>query len=125
MPKLEKWRALLRKVYQDITLLATALRRSHGVHTMAARESSRAALLHSWIAGSRLPVPGDILRGQVLRPERALAEEELVHLLAQQLPRLRIGRVQRVVVDQDRHVRQPQVVALRRHLLVDPLPQLA
>src|SRR5680860_69010 len=38
-------------------------------------------------------------------------EEELLHLAPEQLAGFRIGRIQRIVVDEDRHVRLPQGIA--------------
>src|SRR5918994_1156336 len=60
-----------------------------------------------------------------LRQAGVLAEGELFHLPAQDAARLRVGRVQPVVVDHDRHVRLPELVPLGRHVLIDALTQLA
>ncbi|MEZ4506110.1 MAG: hypothetical protein R2848_09780 [Thermomicrobiales bacterium] len=48
-------------------------------------------------------------------------EEEVVHLLSQQLTGLGISRVETIVVDQDGHMRLPECKSFGGYLLVDSL----
>src|SRR5215204_1093354 len=59
-----------------------------------------------------------------VRHLRRLTEKEEFHLLAQELARLRFDRVESVMIDQDRHLRFPELEALRRDAFVDALPEL-
>src|SRR6188768_2265786 len=54
---------------------------------------------------------------------RALAEEELFHLLHQQLLRLRVGQVQAVVIDHQRGLLRPHIPGLLRDFVVDSLAE--
>src|SRR6478735_10088815 len=54
-----------------------------------------------------------------------LIEEEELHLLAQKLAGFRLDRIQSVVIDQNGHLRLPQLERLGRDVFVDALSQLA
>src|SRR6476660_5080147 len=56
---------------------------------------------------------------------RALAEEELFHLLHQQLLRLRVGQVEAIVIDHQRGLLRPHVPGLLRDFVVDSLAEPA
>ena len=69
--------------------------------------------------------PFDLLRDVARRQRRALAEEEILHLLQDQLLRLFLPRHQAVLVEDHLLPFLPELPRLRRDLLVDPLADFA
>src|SRR5215210_6759628 len=68
---------------------------------------------------------GGIGRDPALGQAGVRAEEELLHLLAQNAAGVRVGRVEPVVIDQDRHVWLPEGIGLGGDVVVDALAKLA
>src|SRR5690348_4523616 len=64
------------------------------------------------------------LRHPALWHLRLVLEEELLHLLAQQLARIRIGQIQPVVIDDQARLFLPHLPGLLRDMVVDALAQL-
>src|SRR5262249_2381578 len=65
------------------------------------------------------------LRHPALRHSSRIAEEELLHLLAEPLPGVGIGQIQPIVVDDESRLGLPHLPGLLRDVLEDALPQLA
>ena len=74
--------------------------------------------------GRRRPDPLSC-RLEVGRRVGASAEEELLHLVLEELARLRLDRRQAVLVEQHRLVLDPALPRELRHVLVDALPERA
>ena len=56
-------------------------------------------------------------RGEIFHHQRVFPEEEVFHFAPQDRPRFRVRRIQRVVVDQNRHMWHPEGIPLRRDVL--------